>query len=216
MNITYLGHSCFLIEWKGLRIVTDPYQSGAFGNLNYDPENVEADIVTISHHHDDHGYTRDLKGAFTVVDVPGVRTFNGLTITGVASDHDRQGGHQRGKNIIFKITDGNLTVVHFGDQGRPITAEESSLIGHADVVLVPVGGYYTIEPEEAYQLCLQMNPAVVVPMHYKTPKLGFPVAEVEKFLSLWPSDRVRRMDTCQVAITDLPKQTEVWVLKHCR
>jgi len=156
MRITYLGHSCFYIDWNGQRIVTDPYNKGMFGEGGYAAQNVEADIVTVSHHHDDHNYTGDLKGEFKVVDRPGKYVFGNLNVEGLLSSHDKQGGAQRGENIIFKITDGNMTLAHLGDLGRPLSEKEEKFLQGVNILMIPVGGFYTIDakkPMTWYKKC---------------------------------------------------------------
>jgi len=102
---------------------------------------VEVDIVTVSHHHDDHNYTGDLEGEFKVVDRPGKYVFGNLNVEGLLSSHDKQGGAQRGENIIFKITDRNMTLAHLGDLGRPLSEKEEKFLQGVNILMIPVGAF---------------------------------------------------------------------------
>jgi L-ascorbate metabolism protein UlaG (beta-lactamase superfamily) len=216
VKITYLGHSCFQIDWDGLKIVTDPYNKDMFGPGGYGPQNVEANVVTMSHHHDDHNYTGDLKGQFTVLDKPGKYNFGNLSFEGMMSVHDKQGGAQRGQNVIFKVSDGKLTLVHLGDLGRPLTKEEKDFLTGVDILMIPVGGYFTIDAQEAYDVVKNVQPKIVIPMHYKVNQTQtWPITSVDQFTKLWPSTNVRTLGS-EVEISELPSHTEVWVLTPCR
>ncbi|WP_245533170.1 MBL fold metallo-hydrolase [Coprothermobacter platensis] len=212
----YLGHSCFQIDWNGLKIVTDPYNKDSFGPNGYGPQNVEAHIVTMSHHHDDHNYTGDLRGNFTVIDKPGHYTENKITIDGLMSVHDNQGGSQRGQNIIFKMTDGTITLAHLGDLGRPLSEEEKEFLAGTNILLVPVGGFFTIDAKEAFDVAQTLKPNVVIPMHYKVRQTQtWPITGVEEFTNLWPSANVKTQGS-EIVVSELPRDTEVWVLRPCR
>ena len=216
MRIMYLGHSCFYINWDGRRIVTDPYNKSMFGEGGYGPQNVEADIVTMSHHHDDHNYTGDLKGQFTVVDRPGKHVFGNFTVEGLRSSHDKQGGAQRGENIIFKMSDGKTTLAHLGDLGRPLSEKEEKFLQGVNILMVPVGGFYTIDASEAYDVVQKIQPNIVLPMHFKTAKTEtWPITGVEDFLSHFPSNIIKSFGS-EVDIIELPSQMEVWLLNPSR
>lgn len=211
----WLGHACFEIRSPGgLRIITDPFAS----QVPYPFEPVECDVVTVSHEHDDHNAADRVLGDPVVlrgVD-PITRKVNvidkkigDVRFETVRSYHDEAGGKQRGENAIFKITLPKLTVVHLGDLGHGIDRSTAEIIGAVDVLLIPVGGYYTIDAIKALAVVSALAPKVVVPMHYKTEHVSsWPIAGVEEFLRLW-SGPVRNVSG-DVSLFDLPEKTEVW------
>ncbi len=181
MKVSWLGHACFLLETdQGTKIITDPYESGSYGGaIGYDPVGLEPDIVTVSHQHADHNYTREFKAA-RIIDEPGEISIKDVAIKGTASFHDDQQGRARGENIIFIIQAEGLTVVHFGDLGTKDI--DYSKFNAADIVIIPVGGTFTLGAREATEVIAKIKPKITIPMHYKTPKLGFGIDGVERFL----------------------------------
>jgi len=219
MRLEYLGHSSFLITRDdGTRILTDPYKSGSFqGAVGYGPIKCAADIVTVSHDHDDHNYVADVEGNPLVIKEDGSFEPKGIPIVGIVTDHDDKGGKERGKNIVFKFCVDGINFVHLGDLGRALSADEIAKIGDVDVLLIPVGGYFTIDAATANIVTNQLKPKVVIPMHYKTDKVGFPIATVEDFLVI--RDRVKRMplSTVEIDKATLPtNMTETWVFPYSR
>lgn len=180
MKITWFGHSCFLIENSmGTKILTDPFDTTVGYKLYTDT----ADIVTVSHQHFDHNYTKDIKGNPLIIDTCGTFTKNNISIKGISSYHDTTHGSQRGENIIFVIKIDNFTICHLGDLGHKLTEEDISCIGHIDILLIPVGGIYTIDGIVAASICTEINPSIIIPMHFKTPLLSFDLDSVNKFLN---------------------------------
>lgn len=173
MEIKYLGHASFLIKTKTARIVTDPYDPDMVG-LKF--PKTEADVVTVSHDHKDHNQAKNVSGingvSPLVIDMAGEFEKMGVRIFGYQSFHDKTKGSERGGNILYKFESEGLSVLHCGDLG--VVPEESFLetIGEVDVLLVPTGGFYTIDSEEAFQLVKKVEPAIVIPMHYNHPKLN--------------------------------------------
>jgi len=216
MKVKWLGHSCFLISGeKGVRIITDPYESGGFkGGLGYQTVREAADIVTVSHEHSDHNHTKDIPGKPEIVRKTGRHEIKGVTIEGVLTCHDKTDGRQRGLNTVFCLDVDGIRVCHLGDLGHELSTKEVRAIGRVDVLLIPVGGYFTIDAAEATRVAAALSPKIIFPMHYKTPVLDFPIAGVEDFLNGKP--HVKRIDANEVEITkaNLPQETEVWVLKH--
>ena len=215
MKITFLAHSSFLIITNnGTKIITDPYKAGCFNNtLGYEPINESADIVLISHDHDDHNCDSEVIGQPKVINEKGSKTVNDVKITGIGSYHDTQKGTQRGNNIIFVIEADGLRIVHLGDLGHGLSKEEYEKIGNVDVLLVPVGGYFTINEKVATEIMNGINTKILIPMHYKTSVLDFPIAEVDEFLK--DKKNVKKIDKSEIEITKetLPKSPEIWVLK---
>lgn len=185
MNLTYLGHSSFLLETgSGTRIVTDPY--GAIG-FAFPP--VSADIVTVSHGHYDHCNVRAVGGTPVVLTAEGTFKSGGVSICALPSFHDEARGMRRGRNLIFKFQADGVTVCHLGDIGEPCSADLIEKIGHADVLLLPVGGNYTVGPVRAKEYVERISPVLVIPMHYFTEGLQVDIDGVEPFLALFEGQR---------------------------
>ncbi len=178
IKIEWLGHACFLIlSAAGTRIVTDPFNE----EVGYPLPHVEADIVTVSHQHFDHNAVSVVRGRPRVVEGPGEYRMEEVSVRGVATFHDKEQGQKRGTNTVFVITVDGLTVCHLGDLGHLLSPEQSSLIGPVDVLLIPVGGTYTIDAREAIETVSALRPRVVIPMHYKTEYMNFPITGVDEF-----------------------------------
>lgn len=161
-KVTWFGHSCFLIELAGSSLVLDPYGAGSVPGLRL--PDLNADEVHISHDHTDHNAAQRVLCTgrplqFTAREVPG--------------DHDHHDGARRGKNKILVIEGDGLRIVHLGDQGRLLTQEQIDAIGRPDLLMLPVGGYFTINAQEAHQIMDQLQPTVTVPMHYRHNRMGF-------------------------------------------
>jgi L-ascorbate metabolism protein UlaG (beta-lactamase superfamily) len=196
MEITYLGHSSFRIRTPGAFLVTDPFDPKMVG-LKY--SGVEADIVTISHDHADHNQSQLVKGAKRVVAGPGEYEIAGVSIIGIPSFHDEKKGELRGKNTIYVIETEDLRLCHLGDLGHTLSQEVIQEIGEVDILMVPVGGAFTIGPREASQVVIDIEPKIVIPMHYSLPGLNQEVfsklASVEDFLKevSLPTERLPKL-----------------------
>jgi L-ascorbate metabolism protein UlaG (beta-lactamase superfamily) len=215
LKIKYLGHSAFVLTSDdGKKILTDPYESGSYGGaVGYKPITEKVDVVTASHEHEDHFCLDGLPEGYEVVKTPGRHDVAGFSIRGVNTYHDTSGGKDRGRNIIFTVDVDGLRVCHLGDLGHVLSDEEVAAIGDVDVLLVPVGGHFTIGPGEALKVVEALDPAVTIPMHYKTESLGFPNAPVEDFLSLAGDHDTA--DTYEVELTkDDMGSKRILVLEH--
>jgi len=164
MDITFLGHSSFRLRGKSANLVTDPYDSEAVG-LKF--PRIDADIVTISHDHADHNKPEQVKGVAKVVSGPGEYEIKGVSIVGMPSFHDNKKGTLRGKNTIYTIEMDNLRIVHLGDLGHTLKDDFFSLFGDIDILMVPIGGEYTIDASEATQVVHSIEPEIILPMHYQ-------------------------------------------------
>lgn len=164
MDITYLGHSAFRIRGKTVTVVTDPYASDVVG-LKF-PKHVEAQIVTVSHDHEDHNDVSAIEGSPFVVTGPGEYEIKGVSIVGVSTFHDGDKGKTRGKNSVYRIEIDGLTVVHLGDLGHMLETADIEALDGVDILLVPVGGVYTIDAHQAATLVHEIEPTIVIPMHY--------------------------------------------------
>lgn len=198
MKLTWLGHSCFLVEQDGYRIVLDPYVN-VVGHADV---RAEAHEVLCSHQHYDHNAVEGV----TLLE----KRESPFAIRKVETCHDEQGGALRGDNTIHVLTAGGVSVAHLGDLGHQLTAEQLEELGSVDGILIPVGGTYTVDAEGAKRVCDAVNPKWVIPMHYRHGSYGFPVLlTVEEFAQLWPE--TTRLDSAELEIA--PDQTGVFVLK---
>ncbi len=216
MKIQWLGHAAFLLETRdGVRIVMDPYESGSYGGaLGYGPIDTEADIVTVSHdQHEDHNYTSTVKGDPVITKGPGRDTVKGIEIKRVHTFHDESGGKERGENFVFCLKVDGMLVCHMGDLGHVLSNEQVAEIGRPDVMLIPVGGTFTVGPAEASRVADQLKPRVVIPMHYKTPKCAFPIEEVGAYLEGKSAVRKVGDSTVEIDKDSLPDETEIVVLE---
>ncbi|RJX19244.1 MAG: MBL fold metallo-hydrolase [Ammonifex sp.] len=209
MQIKWLGHACFyLVTQDGTKIVTDPYDEAT----GYRLPPVAPDVVTVSHHHHDHNAVGLLRGSPRVIDLAGTHVVQGLTIRGVATFHDKKKGAERGPNTVFVIEADGLKVCHLGDLGHYPDVEKLREIGPVDVLLIPVGGTYTIDAGEAAALVKDMKPRVAVPMHYKTKHLRISIAPVDNFLAHFEAVDYRQL--LELTPADLPPATTVAVLER--
>jgi len=212
MKIKWLGHAAFLIASDtNIRIITDPYQTG--GGIKYAPITEEADYVTISHEHSDHNYVDSIRGNPVIIRGVGTHQKEHFTFKGIDSFHDDMDGGLRGKNTIFCFTVDDMNICHLGDLGHLLSEDKIEEIGKVDVLLIPVGGTYTIDANQATNLCKNINPKVTIPMHFKTPKLDFPISDVKPFISR--KKNVKELNSSEIEITkeQLPVDTETIVLK---
>lgn len=208
MKIKHVGHSSFVIETEGKTILTDPPEE----SVGYPIYRQPVDLVTVSHDHFDHNATQLLTGDFQVIKELTGAQVGGITVTGTAAWHDDRQGQDRGSNIIFKLEAEGLNLVHLGDLGVVLTPEQVQSIGAVDILMVPVGGFYTIDANQAWEVVKQLNPKIVIPMHYKTPRIDFPITPVEDFLAK-TSAAVKKAELVITKDT-LPAQQEVVVLEE--
>lgn len=169
MDITYLGHSSFKIRGKTATLITDPFDP-KFVGLKYPTQ--EADIVTISHDHADHNQAGLVKKVKKVVQGPGEYEIMGISIIGVDSFHDDRKGELRGKNTIYVYEIDGLRIAHLGDLGEKLSDEQISQLGNIDILMLPVGGEYTIGPKEAIEVMGEIDSYYVIPMHYQVTGLN--------------------------------------------
>jgi len=210
MKIKWLGHASFMITSDtGIKIITDPYATGE--KLNYGEIKESADIVTVSHGHGDHNNVAAVRGNPDVV--RGTATVKGIEFRGIPTYHDDAEGQQRGENTIFCFEVDGIRVCHLGDLGHPLDDKQVTELGSVDILLIPVGGYYTIDARVATEVCNQLKPRVIIPMHYKTDKLAYPIAGVDEFLQ--GKGNLSRLDTTEVEFKQggLPASTQIIVLK---
>lgn len=211
MKIKWLGHSCFLMTAEdGTRVLTDPFNE----EVGYDLPAVEADVVTVSHGHFDHNYISIVKGDFRVLKSPGEFTVNDIEITGVSTFHDREGGPRRNiANVVFNFEIDGVRICHCGDLGHVPTPEQVRAIGDVHVLMVPVGGTYTIDYKGALEVVKVLNPLVTIPMHYYTHELKFPLEKADNFIEAAGGEKVR-VQEIEVAKDNLFKFPSVLILNY--
>lgn len=169
MEISYLGHSSFKIKGKSATVICDPFDPKKVG-LKFPPN--EADIVTVSHEHEDHNQAALIKGVKKAVTGPGEYEIMGISILGFPTYHDDKTGEERGKNIIFVFEVDGLRIAHLGDLGHELSEKIIEDMGSVDILILPVGGEYTIGPNEATKVVQAVEPSIVIPMHYQVPDLN--------------------------------------------
>ena len=188
MKIRYYGHSCFVIEEAGYRIVLDPFD----GVPGYKPlHDIEANETSCSHGHGDHSYVE----AVNVTP----KTPSPFKITKIESWHDPEKGALRGPNTIRIFEAGGVKLAHFGDIGCELTDEQMKQLAGLDAALVPVGGFYTIDAAQAKELCDALRPGTVIPMHYRLGEFGYPViAELSDFTKLYDKVTYLKSDSMEI------------------
>ena len=213
MLIRHIGHAEFLIETEsGVRIVTDPYDAGC----GYPVQNVTADIALVSHHHHDHDAVENLKGMPRVIDSAGSFTpESGIQITAVRGFHDDDGGSKRGETLLFLIETEGLRIVHLGDLGCAPDAGQAETLKSPDVLMIPVGGFFTIDGKQAAEIAKQLGAKIILPMHYKTEhNSDWPITGPEDFLAEYdPAVICRDAEALRVTEKDMVCQPKVVMFK---
>ncbi|MBN7573861.1 MBL fold metallo-hydrolase [Clostridium sp. 2-1] len=183
MKIKWFGQSCFMItSQSGIKVLTDPYKK----MLGYKLPEMEADIVSTSHNHSDHNNINIVKSSFIHINEPGNFLEHGIEIKGSQTFHDKTSGSKRGKNTIYNFKIDDINICHCGDLGHLLNSEQIEKIGNVDILLLPVGGLATLNAVDAVQVMKQLNPTIVIPMHYRTKALGivgYVFGKVDKFIS---------------------------------
>lgn len=204
MRIKYLGHSCFLFTSESnISVLIDPYKLGAYGGaLNYSPISETADIVVISHEHEDHAEYQNLPNHPLVIRTSAQAQGIGFDV--ISTYHDAEQGNRRGVNRVTCFEMDGIRVCHLGDLGHVLNSEQVQAVGKVDLLLIPVGGTFTLGPAEADQVVEQIQPAIVVPMHFKTARCAFPIETAEPFLA--QKNPIRRSTVSEVILhkEDIP------------
>jgi len=177
MKVSWLGHACFeIVDSRGTRIVIDPFDD----TVGYEVPRVEADVVLVSHEHHDHNNVKAIRGDPEVVRGPGKHLAAGIEFRGVPTFHDEEKGKLRGRNTVFCFVVDGLRVCHLGDLGHLLGEDDLRSVGEVDVLMIPVGGVYTIDADGAKRVIEQIRPRLVFPMHFRSEE--FDVAPVDLFL----------------------------------
>jgi len=208
LDLTWLGHACFRLRGKNAVAVTDPYPPSLGPKLS----RLEADVVTVSHPHPNHSHLQTVKGH--ILDGPGEYEVKGVTVNGLATFHDTSGGDQHGRNTIFLIDVDDVRVCHLGDLGHRLDDAALEQIGTVDVLLVPVGGGNSLDATGAAEVVRQIEPRMVVPMHYALPAVKKQLEGVDRFLKEMAAPEVEPIQRLSVqATTGETETTRVVVLE---
>jgi len=213
MKIKWNGHASFtLTSGSGLKIITDPYEPSGFGGqIKYGPIPDSADMVLVSHEHADHNYAQGLKGSPVVIRK--TQEVKGIKFEMIPSFHDQNQGRERGENRIFLFELDGVKIAFLGDLGHSLGSEQKKKLSDPDLLLIPVGGTFTVDAKQAGKIVEELKPRLVIPMHYKTPKIGFPIQTVDGFLSLFTKVKRLNANEAEIKKSDLPLSAEVWVLE---
>ncbi len=211
VKVTYYGHSMFLIEDSRMTLVIDPFDK----NVGYPLPELKAKVVLVSHDHFDHNNVAIIKGVRHIIKESDSFPFlmGSLRIVGLSSYHDDCQGKDRGENIIFKWKMSGLTFVHMGDYGEAgLSMEQTEFISGADVLMIPVGGRYTIDCHKAHEIAEVINSAITIPMHYKTNCCKIDINDAGEFVSNFDNP-VFHTSSVNISSDKLPETKEIWVLE---
>ena len=213
MLIQHIGHAEFLIETEsGMRIVTDPYDEGC----GYPVRKLKADAALVSHGHHDHNAVENLTGLQTVVEREGVYTLGkGIRVTAIKGFHDDAMGSKRGETLLFLLETEGLRIVHLGALGCMLNEEQVNILKKPDVLMIPAGGFYTIDGKTARKTADLLQAGVLLPMHYKTKhNADWPISGPEDFLEGIPEKEIRRdIDVLRITASDIVRQPRAVIFK---
>ena len=211
MRIKWFGHSCFLLEAEdGTKVITDPFDE----SVGYGIPEEKPDVVTVSHSHFDHNAVDLLQGNPEVVKGVGEEEIKGIVFKGIKSFHDKRRGAQRGPNTIFVFAVDGIRFCHLGDLGHILSSEQQEEIGEVDVLFIPVGGTFTIDGREAREVSKQLNPRLIIPMHYKTERCSIGIDSCEEFLKGFT--KIEKKAEWQGNKESLPSEQTVLVLEYAK
>jgi L-ascorbate metabolism protein UlaG (beta-lactamase superfamily) len=207
MEITWYGRACFRLKGRDATVITDPCPpSTGFVAGKHD-----VDLLTLSHDHADHTYTRSITAGLTLKR-PGEYEFHDLLVAGIGTFHDAVGGQERGRNVIFSFEVDGVHIAHLGDLGHLLSEEQLTELGPIDVLLVPAGGMFTVTPAEAAEVVSQISPKIVIPMHFAIDGGSTDLQPVDKFLQEMAVSEPIRQPKAVVTPSSLPDETQVILL----
>jgi len=210
MEITWLGHSCFLIKGKETAVLTDPCHP----DFGYDLGQPLAHVVTVSHSHPGHNYVQGIPNTPRQLSAPGEYEIGGTFITGIAAFHDNNRGRDIGRNIIYLIEMDGIALCHLGDLGHPLSPRLIEELGDVDILFLPVGEGRSISVDLAAQTVKDLNPHIVLPMHYRTDSFSGQLATVDKFLDRMGIREAETKPKLLITSSSLPSSTHTVVLSH--
>jgi L-ascorbate metabolism protein UlaG (beta-lactamase superfamily) len=207
LQIRWHGHSCFEIT-NDVTLVTDPHDGKSIG---IHAPTVSGDIILISHDHYDHNSIKTVeKDDSKVITDERKRTVANIDIKGIESFHDECHGEKRGKNIIYKFTMNGITFCHLGDIGHEIDEEIAQKIGDVDILFIPIGGTFTVDANQAWNIIDKIKPKIAVPMHYKIGGLSLPITGIDPFLERNKYKILKVGNEIDIEKEDLPEEPEIW------
>lgn len=209
MDITWFGHSCFRLKFRGATIITDPFN----GDLGLKLPRQRADIATISHEHPDHNNTRAIGGDAIVLRGPGEYERAGVFVFGIPTFHDRRNGRDRGRNTAYLLEAEGLSICHLGDLGHVLTQSQAEQLNSLDVLFIPVGGNGTLGAGEAAEMVGLLEPRFVIPMHYRLPGVTMKLDPVDKFLQEIGVKKATPQDSLRVVAVSDPQETQLILLE---
>jgi len=216
MQISWHGHSCFQIissPIKGgkIQILIDPFNE----KIGLKPPSLEADILLISHDHHNHNNKKAVKGSPFLIDGPGEYEIKGIFVRGILAFHDNLQGRERGEITIFTIESEGIKICHLGDLGqKELTEEQLNQIGNVDILMIPIGGIYTISAKEAQKIISQIEPKISIPMHYLIPKLKIKLESLDKFLKMMGQKSIEPQNKFSIKKKDiLAEKMKIIILK---
>ncbi|MDQ6681651.1 MAG: MBL fold metallo-hydrolase [Chloroflexota bacterium] len=207
MEITWYGRACFRLKGRDATVITDPSPP----STGFVAGKHEVDLLTISHAHPDHSYTRSITAGLTLTR-PGEYEYRNVLVTGVRAFHDAVGGAERGENMIFAFELEGVHICHLGDLGHLLTEEQLSELGPVDVLLVPAGGQFTVSPALAAEVVAQVSPKLAIPMHFAVDGASTDLLGPERFLHEMAVAEPVRQPKAVVTSSSLPDETQVVVL----
>jgi len=215
MDIYPLGHSSFRIKGKNVTVVIDPFDPSAVGFPF--PKHTAADIVTVSHKHQDHNAISQIEGSPYIVDGPGEYEIKGVGIIGIPLFHDDKKGALRGSITAYHIEIDGINIVHLGDIGAPLTNDEIERLDGVDILFVPVGGSVTLDQNQIVSVISEIGPMIVIPMHYKTPrhdaKAFGDLAPVTTFLKSMGKEEIQPIPKLSITKDKMPTEMQIVVLE---
>ena len=206
MRIIWHGHSCFSIKTKSLlneeiNIVIDPFDEKKTG---IKLPKLKADTVLSSHDHYDHNNIKAVAGDPFIIKNPGEFEIKNIFIQGIPSFHDKKNGAERGENIIFYLESEKIHIAHLGDLGHLLDEKQLSKLSKVDILMIPIGGKYTINYSEAIEIISQLEPKIIIPMHYKIPGLKIDIDTVDKFAKEMGADLNKKTAKLKIVKKNLP------------
>ena len=209
MQINYLGHSCFKIKSKNTALITDPFDQ----YIGFSMPSTKADIITISHEHKDHNCLKKIEGNPFIIRAPGEYEIAEVSVFGLRTFHDKVKGAERGRNTIYSIRTEEISLCHLGDLGHKLSDKQLEEVNGVDVLFVPIGGIYTLDSKEAVEVVNQVEPKIVIPMHYRTPdhdKTKFKqMADLNGFLEEIGVLEARKENKLVISKVSLPEEMEI-------
>ena len=214
MIITWYGQACFKIQSGDKALVLDPFEK----SVGLMPPSIQADILFVTHEHFDHNNIKAIKGDYFLINGPGEYEVKGIKAKGIASYHDNEEGAKRGLNTLYLIEVEGIHILHCGDLGQDLLDDKQlEEIGSVDILMIPTGGFFTIDAKQAVGVINQIEPKIVIPMHYKIPKLSILELDgVDKFLKEFGSEDVTAQDKISIRAKDIEgeeEKTRIIVLK---